>query len=528
MLEALSLSDILGYASIGCWLGAQFPQVIENIKLQSCEGLALPFLANWLLGDISNLVGCILTHQLPFQTWLATYFVLVDFTLVAQYAYYYKPAKGPSSILSHIRSATSPAAIRRLSIDRGASRYRTLSAVASNVAAAAALAAKQDEQQADSRTSHTRYSRRTTRLRGYENQTGVVSLGLEPEEGEAEPPTALIESFHSERGGDYAPKRVSWSIERTRGRASSVGQAIRATTPTAHNILSNESLVPTGIFDTLPPAHRGSLTSSAESLTPAVNNRSSRASRKGSTMVFLGAWALFGFGTLAHGRTGMTSPSATNVGRVLSTSAYRLAVPVTFTDIGIHARDTTGKEFARLDITLPKLHSSTLPHEEFLRRDPHHEEPTPEQVLGRIFAWLCTTLYLTSRLPQIWKNYTRKSVEGLSMYLFIFAFLGNTFYASSILSSPRRFLPPPESTDYIRESIPYLLGSVGTLLFDITIVSQSFCYRHRHRRHSTLSHARALDEEEAGLLSGDALSAHPAADSSMLNRGRTSGSRSIA
>lgn len=25
-------------------------QVIENIRLQSCEGLALPFLANWFLG----------------------------------------------------------------------------------------------------------------------------------------------------------------------------------------------------------------------------------------------------------------------------------------------------------------------------------------------------------------------------------------------------------------------------------------------------------------------------------------------
>jgi len=27
-------------------------QVLENIRRQSCEGLALPFLANWLLGHI--------------------------------------------------------------------------------------------------------------------------------------------------------------------------------------------------------------------------------------------------------------------------------------------------------------------------------------------------------------------------------------------------------------------------------------------------------------------------------------------
>lgn len=59
-------------------------QVLENLRRQSCEGLALPFLANWFLGafvaprvtpwalsvfagDFSNLIGCILTDQLPFQ-----------------------------------------------------------------------------------------------------------------------------------------------------------------------------------------------------------------------------------------------------------------------------------------------------------------------------------------------------------------------------------------------------------------------------------------------------------------------------
>lgn len=41
-------------------------------------------------------------------------------------------------------------------------------------------------------------------------------------------------------------------------------------------------------------------------------------------------------------------------------------------------------------------------------RKPHQRPPlTPEekrQILGRISAWACTILYLTSRLPQIWKN----------------------------------------------------------------------------------------------------------------------------
>jgi hypothetical protein len=40
--------------------------------------------------------------------------------------------------------------------------------------------------------------------------------------------------------------------------------------------------------------------------------------------------------------------------------------------------------------------------------DPDDHDPYPERNLERFFgrasAWVCTTLYLTSRLPQIWQN----------------------------------------------------------------------------------------------------------------------------
>ncbi|KAG8840080.1 hypothetical protein FRC20_005804 [Serendipita sp. 405] len=180
-----------------------------------------------------------------------------------------------------------------------------------------------------------------------------------------------------------------------------------------------------------------------------------------------------------------------------------------------------------------------------------HDPPplTPEQkrrLVGRISAWACTTLYLTSRLPQIWKNYTRGSVQGLSLALFVFAFLGNTFYVASILSSPIIWeypsggqpidammypdlntvsttaattystssppavsvpdptsvykhqyrhgghldspggdpIPPyrtPRARAFLRESMPYLLGSGGTLCFDVIIVTQGIIYGRREK-----------------------------------------------
>jgi solute carrier family 66 (lysosomal lysine-arginine transporter), member 1 len=89
-------------------------------------------------------------------------------------------------------------------------------------------------------------------------------------------------------------------------------------------------------------------------------------------------------------------------------------------------------------------------------------------------------------------------------------------------------LTSPANQAFLRESIPYvvsilhsrtvvhtrasyLLGSSGTLLFDVTIVCQSLIYRRgpprrRGRRNST--RRMTVGEEEAALLSADALASH--------------------
>lgn len=78
-----------GMASIVCWLVAQVPQFITNIKRQRADALSPWFLAEWLLGDTCNLIGCLMTgNQLATVTYTATYFIFADTCLITQYIYF--------------------------------------------------------------------------------------------------------------------------------------------------------------------------------------------------------------------------------------------------------------------------------------------------------------------------------------------------------------------------------------------------------------------------------------------------------
>ncbi|KAA8528612.1 hypothetical protein F0562_035967 [Nyssa sinensis] len=50
----------LGLVSLICWGVAEIPQIITNFKNKSGHGVSLPFLFTWIVGDIFNLVGCVL------------------------------------------------------------------------------------------------------------------------------------------------------------------------------------------------------------------------------------------------------------------------------------------------------------------------------------------------------------------------------------------------------------------------------------------------------------------------------------
>ncbi|KAK7048432.1 PQ-loop-domain-containing protein [Favolaschia claudopus] len=86
--NADSLSSILGWVSLACWIVVYSPQIYENYSLQSGEGLSVLFVVIWLLGDLCNLFGAMLAHLLPTVIIIAVYYTLCDMVLLVQIYYY--------------------------------------------------------------------------------------------------------------------------------------------------------------------------------------------------------------------------------------------------------------------------------------------------------------------------------------------------------------------------------------------------------------------------------------------------------
>jgi len=308
----------------------------------------------------------------------------------------------------------------------------------------------------------------------------------------------LTDSFYSERSSRQRhtlrgkESRAPSSHSRTGSRQGMVSSHIPASLQITSTIDDSDALARGRTLQrtTLPSHDRESL-DWHQGEDESQRRRSSRASKRGASMIFMGAWALFGIGTLGIHRYSAEIRTPLQTGRVLSL-APPSSLPPSFTH------------------ETPQLSTTNVvfdaPHLEYASQSeqPAHR-PSLERVIGRISAWSCATLYLTSRLPQIWKNFVRKSVEGLSMFLFVSAFLGNLFYVVSIFSSPSMRASMTQSSAFLTESMPYLIGSGGTLMFDVTIITQSFIYRQRPspggRRIST--HDASIAEEESLIRADD-------------------------
>ncbi|KAK0548433.1 putative vacuolar membrane transporter for cationic amino acids [Tilletia horrida] len=81
---------VMGFVSIACWVTVYTPQLLENYRNKSAEGLSTAFVLIWLAGDALNWLGAFLQGLLWTQIALAGYYVFCDIALLWQAWYYTK------------------------------------------------------------------------------------------------------------------------------------------------------------------------------------------------------------------------------------------------------------------------------------------------------------------------------------------------------------------------------------------------------------------------------------------------------
>ena len=93
------------------------------------------------------------------------------------------------------------------------------------------------------------------------------------------------------------------------------------------------------------------------------------------------------------------------------------------------------------------------------------------KMIGYALSWCAGLFYFTSRIPQVWKNFKNKTVEGLSMALFLLTIIGNLGYGLSVCLR----LPVIDERFWLA-TLPFLIGSLGVLMFDFFTLAQFYWY----------------------------------------------------
>lgn len=121
-------------------------------------------------------------------------------------------------------------------------------------------------------------------------------------------------------------------------------------------------------------------------------------------------------------------------------------------------------------ITTAEAMTNTLSQSQTNPGDNIHNNATN---VGIILSWIGASFYVGARIPQLIKNYKRKSTDGLSPFLFATTLLGNITYNVSILTSTS-FIYCKDKIKFIKRTAPFIFGSAGTVIFDLIYFYQYY------------------------------------------------------
>lgn len=103
------LSSIFGSISFACWMILMLPQLVEQWRLKTVEGISPIFLLIWSLGDVLNFIGSIWAGLLPEVILIASWFLFADVFTFAFYFYIKVVYDKPKVKLLDVETLSTPA-----------------------------------------------------------------------------------------------------------------------------------------------------------------------------------------------------------------------------------------------------------------------------------------------------------------------------------------------------------------------------------------------------------------------------------
>ncbi|KHN36154.1 probable vacuolar amino acid transporter YPQ1 isoform X3 [Glycine soja] len=132
--------------------------------------------------------------------------------------------------------------------------------------------------------------------------------------------------------------------------------------------------------------------------------------------------------------------------------------------------------FLAASMNLPRQGNALMEgYKRFNGRKLLSQEHNMHSALGQWLGWLMAVIYMGGRLPQIWLNIKRGSVEGLNPLMFIFALIANATYVGSILVRTIEW-------ESIRANMPWLLDAIVCVALDLFIILQYANYRYVRKK----------------------------------------------
>jgi solute carrier family 66 (lysosomal lysine-arginine transporter), member 1 len=143
---------------------------------------------------------------------------------------------------------------------------------------------------------------------------------------------------------------------------------------------------------------------------------------------------------------------------------------------------------------------------------PVGEAPEAQQVqetIGLILGYISALCYLVARIPQIVMNYRAKSCEGkwgkrgcsarpvaniqagLALLFFLLSMTGNFTYGASLIAYS-------QDGSYLLTALPWLLGSLGTIVEDSIIFAQFRMYSTKGAPKLAVNDDAMADESDSG------------------------------